>query len=206
MPRAGDGKIDDFVIDHAGASYHVRPPEPQDAEAYVAYLQRNWPRFRGVMPTADDTTFAEEAHRQRFARMADASGQPNVVAMMLFRGDEPGRIVGDIAFSNIVFGAFRACYLGFRIDEPLEGSGIMRRALEICCDAMFVSFGLHRIMANFRPENERSRRLLQRLGFVEEGFARDYLFIDGAWRDHVLTSLTHPDFHDGWITRPPARH
>jgi ribosomal-protein-alanine N-acetyltransferase len=55
-------------------------------------------------------------------------------------------------------------------------------------------------MANFRPENERSRRLLERLGFVEEGLARNYLFIDGAWRDHVLTSLTHPAYQDGWIT------
>jgi ribosomal-protein-alanine N-acetyltransferase len=47
-------------------------------------------------------------------------------------------------------------------------------------------------MANYRPENERSGRLLQRLGFAREGYARDYLFIDGAWRDHVLTSLTTP--------------
>jgi ribosomal-protein-alanine N-acetyltransferase len=64
---------------------------------------------------------------------------------------------------------------------------------------MFERMRVHRIMANFRPENERSRRLLQRLGFVEEGFARDYLFIDGAWRDHVLTSLVNPAFRDDWI-------
>jgi ribosomal-protein-alanine N-acetyltransferase len=60
-------------------------------------------------------------------------------------------------------------------------------------------------MANFRPENDRSRRLLQRLGFVEEGFARNYLFIDGAWRDHVLTSLD-PSRVPGRVgPRAPAR-
>jgi ribosomal-protein-alanine N-acetyltransferase len=47
-------------------------------------------------------------------------------------------------------------------------------------------------MANYRPENERSGILLERLGFVREGLAKDYLFIDGQWRDHVLTSLTNP--------------
>lgn len=47
-------------------------------------------------------------------------------------------------------------------------------------------------MANYVPTNERSGRLLRRLGFTVEGYARDYLFIDGAWRDHVLTSLTNP--------------
>ena len=78
--------------------------------------------------------------------------------------------------------------------------------LRITGGFMFAAMRLHRIMANFRPENERSRRLLQRLGFVEEGFARAYLFIDGAWRDHVLTSLTNPSYSDAWISRPRGRY
>jgi ribosomal-protein-alanine N-acetyltransferase len=62
---------------------------------------------------------------------------------------------------------------------------------------------MHRIMAGFRPENDRSRRLLERLGFVEEGFARAYLFIDDAWRDHVLTALVNPAYRDEWLVQPP---
>jgi len=53
---------------------------------------------------------------------------------------------------------------------------------------------LHRIQANYVPDNVRSGRLLQRLGFRKEGFAADYLFINGAWRDHVLTALLNPRF------------
>ena len=60
-------------------------------------------------------------------------------------------------------------------------------------DHVFHALKLHRIMANYMPTNVRSARLLRRLGFVPEGFARDYLFIAGAWQDHVLTALTHPD-------------
>lgn len=39
---------------------------------------------------------------------------------------------------------------------------------------------LHRIMANDRPENLRSARLLTHLGFKTEGKARAYLQINGA--------------------------
>jgi ribosomal-protein-alanine N-acetyltransferase len=53
---------------------------------------------------------------------------------------------------------------------------------------------LHRVQANHLPENQRSARLLQRLGFRVEGLAREYLYINGAWRDHVLTALTYPQF------------
>jgi ribosomal-protein-alanine N-acetyltransferase len=56
----------------------------------------------------------------------------------------------------------------------------------------FETLRLHRVMANYQPINERSGKLLRRLGFVTEGYARDYLFINGAWRDHVLTALTSP--------------
>ena len=56
-------------------------------------------------------------------------------------------------------------------------------------------------MANYIPHNERSGRLLRRLGFMVEGYARDYLFINGAWRDHILTALTNPNPRPP----PPAR-
>ncbi|HEX6376587.1 MAG TPA: GNAT family N-acetyltransferase [Allosphingosinicella sp.] len=180
------------IPDPEGARYQLRPPAPQDAAAYVEYLQRNWPRFRGAMPTANDMTFAAETYRQRFAEIADASGEPASVAMVLIGRDQPGRVLGDVAFSNIVYGAFRACHLGFKIDRDLEGLGIMRRTLESCCETMFVRYRLHRIMANYRPENVRSGALLKRLGFQVEGFARDYLHLDGEWRDHILTAIVRP--------------
>ena len=49
---------------------------------------------------------------------------------------------------------------------------------------------MHRIMANYMPHNMRSGNLLAKLGFEREGYARQYLQINGEWRDHVLTALT----------------
>ena len=78
----------------------------------------------------------------------------------------------------------------------------MEEALRAANAFVFDAMRMHRVMANYRPENERSRRLLERLGFEREGLARNYLFIDGAWRDHVLTSLTHPGYDDAWLASP----
>jgi len=55
---------------------------------------------------------------------------------------------------------------------------------------------LHRIMANYVPTNERSASVLKKLGFQVEGYARDYLYLNGKWRDHILTSLTNKDWQD----------
>jgi ribosomal-protein-alanine N-acetyltransferase len=111
-------------------------------------------------------------------------------------------VVGTVNYTNIVRGPFQACHLGYQIARSHEGLGLMGEALRAANAYMFRQRRLHRIMANYRPENERSGRLLERLGFRREGMAPEYLFIDGAWRDHVLTALTNPDYDPAWIEAP----
>lgn len=108
-------------------------------------------------------------------------------------------IIGTCNYTNIVRGAFHACHLGYQIARAHEGRGLMAEALRAANEFMFDAMRMHRIMANYRPENARSARILERLGFVREGLAKNYLFIDGAWRDHVLTSLIHPEYDDAWL-------
>ena len=65
----------------------------------------------------------------------------------------------------------------------------MYEGLRCAIDFVFSELALHRVMANYRPKNERSHQLLRRLGFAQEGRARSYLDIDGRWQDHIHTSL-----------------
>jgi ribosomal-protein-alanine N-acetyltransferase len=108
-------------------------------------------------------------------------------------------VVGTCNFTNIVRGPFQACHLGYQVGLAQQGKGIMHEALRAGIDYIFNERRLHRVMANYRPENYRSAKLLQRLGFRREGLAENYLFIDGAWRDHVLTALLNPEFNPAWI-------
>jgi ribosomal-protein-alanine N-acetyltransferase len=129
------------------------------------------------------------------------------IAVEEYRADRAVRFVlqaRGAPLAGEVLGTFQACHLGYQIGRAHEGRGLMAEALGAANRFMFETQRVHRIMANFRPENARSRRLLERLGFVEEGLARDYLYIDGAWRDHVLTSLHHPGYRDEWLLPRPA--
>ncbi len=112
-------------------------------------------------------------------------------------GERTGEIVASVTLSNVVRGAFQACHLGYSVDAAHEGRGIAFEAVGAVVRFAFAELRLHRVMANYQPVNERSGKLLRRLGFTVEGYARDYLFIDGAWRDHVLTALSNPDWAAG---------
>jgi ribosomal-protein-alanine N-acetyltransferase len=70
------------------------------------------------------------------------------------------------------------------------GRGYMRRAVDLTLDFAFGELRLHRVEAACIPGNERSLGLLEKAGFVREGYARRYLLIDGRWQDHVLLSRT----------------
>jgi ribosomal-protein-alanine N-acetyltransferase len=127
-----------------------------------------------------------------------------VVRWILFCHQDPQRVVGRINYTQIARGPFQSCMLGYAIDSEFEGQGLMSEALAVTIDHVFDVLRLHRIQASYVPYNVRSGRLLRRLGFNREGIARDYLFINGAWRDHVVTARLNPRFDSSIFARPSA--
>ena len=92
------------------------------------------------------------------------------------------------SFSNITYGVFQACNLGYSVSEKEQGKGLMFEMLNSSINYVSNKYGLHRIMANYMPINNRSENLLLKLGFKKEGLAISYLKIAGEWQYHVLTS------------------
>ena len=99
-------------------------------------------------------------------------------------------LLGVYNLSEIVRGAFQNAYLGYFAFVPFAGTGAMRTAMPSVFAHAFGDLGLHRLQANVQPDNERSRRLLERTGWREEGYATRYLSIGGQWRDHVMYAIT----------------
>jgi ribosomal-protein-alanine N-acetyltransferase len=110
------------------------------------------------------------------------------------------RLVGQVTLDNVVRGALRSAHVGYWLDRSAAGQGTASLAVALVCDHAFGPVGLHRIQADVRPENVRSRRLVERLGFREEGLLRSYLDIDGDWRDHVGYALLAGDHPAGVVT------
>ncbi|HEX5418871.1 MAG TPA: GNAT family N-acetyltransferase [Gammaproteobacteria bacterium] len=170
----------------------LRVPTSADAAAMARFAADNREHFAAWDPLRIDEYFTvrnwAELIREGMKRAADGSG----LQFALFpKGGSAGEIIGQCTFSGIVRGPFQAAYLGYGLDYREVGKGLMREALVAALQYCFDVLNLHRIMANYMPANVRSGGLLERLGFVPEGYARDYLFIAGQWQDHILTSLTN---------------
>ncbi len=164
-----------------------------DAPAMAAYLTANREFHAPTAPRMGDDYYTEAHWAARFPTHRDEFERAQSLRLLVRAREAPrGAVLGVANFSNVVWGPFCACFLGYHLDARWEGRGVMHEALSAALAYVFDDLGLHRVMANHLPENVRSARLLRRLGFVPEGYARDYLFIDGAWRDHVLTALTNP--------------
>ena len=112
---------------------------------------------------------------------------------LLVRNTEDEGLVGVFNFIEIVRGVFQSAYLGFYGMEAYCGRGLMTAGLLAAVHHAFTELELHRIEANIRPENERSIALVTRMGFRKEGFSPNYLYLDGAWRDHERWALCQED-------------
>lgn len=114
--------------------------------------------------------------------------------LFIFTKKNPNVIIGTVNFSNFVRGAAHFCYVGYSLAESKQGKGYMTEGLKAATQYLFQELNFHRIMANYMPHNRRSGNVLKRLDFVIEGYARDYLLINGQWEDHIMTSLTNSNW------------
>ena len=105
-----------------------------------------------------------------------------------------GALLGGIALNTVERGVAQKASLGYWMGQPHAGQGLMTEAAALVCAFAFETLRLHRVEASCLPHNEPSKHLLTKLGFVEEGYARSYLQIDGRWQDHLLWGLSTSDW------------
>lgn len=165
---------------------------PEDAREMLRFHDDNRAHLEPWAPPAPTGFYTLEFWQRRMARVRHEYDEDRAARFAIVWRDEPGRIIGTCNLSEIIRGGFHACFLGYSLDQREQGKGAMTEAVAEVVRFGFETMELHRIMANYIPTNERSGKVLKRLGFVVEGYARDYLYIDGAWRDHIMSALTNP--------------
>lgn len=171
----------------------LRGPDESSATSLADYQLRNRAHLDPWGPPAPEGFFGEQGQRERLQQALRGEAAGTSQAFWLLLKDAPQRIIGHARLSQIERGPFCSAMLGYSIDATCEGRGLMQEALRAVIENAFSGDApLHRIQANVRTENVRSSSLLVRLGFAQEGFAPHYLFIDGAWRDHLMFALRNP--------------
>lgn len=164
----------------------------EHAELLLDYYERNRDHLQPWEPLRSAEFYTLDSMRAGIEDDRAKYREGKAVPLSAIEKDT-GRMIAGCNLSNIVRGVFQACTLGYAISHDREGQGLMYEIASAGVDYAFSDLRLHRIMANYIPRNIRSERLLQRLRFEREGYAKGYLKIAGRWEDHVLTARINPN-------------
>jgi ribosomal-protein-alanine N-acetyltransferase len=169
----------------------IRLLDAEEAELLQRYRMENREHLSPWEPLRTESHYSLEGCRQTIEAGLEAARADRGYPFAVLTPDAT-EMLGSFTFANVVRGVFQACHLGYGIAGKHEGKGLMFEALDAAVRYAFGPLDFHRVMANYMPRNERSGRLLERLGFEKEGLAKRYLKIDGLWEDHVLTAKIRP--------------
>jgi [ribosomal protein S5]-alanine N-acetyltransferase len=186
-----------------GAGLYLRPAQSDDYPAWAALRENSREFLTPWEPTwpADDLT--RGAFRRRLRRQAEEIARDESFAFLIF-AEGSNILLGGITIGGIKRGVAQTASLGYWMGAPHAGKGHMTRAVAVTAAFGFSTLRLHRLEAACIPSNIASATLLERNGFQREGFARAYLCINGAWRDHYLFALLESDLPRGQPARGPT--
>jgi [ribosomal protein S5]-alanine N-acetyltransferase len=155
------------------------------AELIVNYYLRNKSFLEEWEPVKGEDFYTKQYQEEQLDKELSNIENNNSFRLWVFKKGDESRIIGSVGFSNIVRGAFLSCTLGYKLDKDEINKGYITDAIQKGIEIMFNEFGLHRIEANIMPKNTRSLRVVEKLGFYNEGLAYKYLKINEKWEDHI---------------------
>lgn len=168
-----------------GERVYLRTPEPGDFEAWAMLRAVSRAHLQPWEPTWAEDALSRDGYRRRLTWFERLRRQERGEAYFIFlHGSDT--LLGGITLSNIRRGASQCGELGYWIGQPHAGRGHMSEALGVMLAHCHGTARLHRVEAAILPDNAPSRRLLVRGGFRREGLLREYLKINGVWRDHEI--------------------
>jgi ribosomal-protein-alanine N-acetyltransferase len=161
---------------------HLRPDHAKqflEAVARSAALHHPW-----VSPPTTPDAFSKLVEKY--------SGDRNICYVAV---QDESDLIGCINLNEIVRGAFQSAFLGFYGFAPYAGHGLMKQAMRLVLVEAFTTLRLHRLEANIQPKNERSKGLVESVGFRREGYSLRYLLIGGQWCDHERYAITAEEWY-----------
>jgi ribosomal-protein-alanine N-acetyltransferase len=178
-------------------SVGIRPIRLRDARAVERELVegRSWMReWEATSPRGSigfDTRGSIRALQQN-AR--NGQGLPFVIEV-------DGELAGQLNVTSISYGSLSSATIGYWIAERFAGRNATPIAVALATDHCFQALGLHRMEICIRPENAKSLRVVEKLGFRYEGLKRRYIHINGDWRDHFCFALVAEEVPGGVLRR-----
>lgn len=169
----------------AGEGVLLRMPQATDYADWTALREASRDFLLPWEPTWPADDLSRSAFRRRIRRYAEDLRTDQGYAFLIIRSSDSA-LVGGLTLANIRRGVAQAGSLGYWMGQPFARQGYMTAAVRAIIPFAFATLRLHRIEAACIPTNAGSIRLLEKTGFVREGYAREFLCINGIWQDHLL--------------------
>jgi [ribosomal protein S5]-alanine N-acetyltransferase len=177
-----------------GGGLYLRPPLYSDFPTWAALRSASRSFLEPWEPSWESDMLTRAGYRARLRQFAREWREDRGYSFHIFSVAD-ARLVGGINVSGVRRRAAQFASLGYWMGEAYSGKGLMSVALSLLLPRLFQDFRLHRVEAACIPENEPSRKVLEKFGFRQVGFSRGYLRINGAWRDHLLYELQLDDLN-----------
>ncbi|MDX3925518.1 MAG: GNAT family protein [Shinella sp.] len=179
-------------VELASDQHLLRLPRFSDYRQWYVLRSESRKFLEPWEPSWRNDELTESAFRARVVRNEQEYASGQAVPLLLFSRSEQV-LLGGLTIGYIRRGAAQCCMIGYWMGERHAGKGHMLSALNLAIPYIFSALQLHRIEAACIPDNARSIGLLEKAGFQREGYLREYLKINGEWRDHVMYSLLAKD-------------
>jgi ribosomal-protein-alanine N-acetyltransferase len=171
-----------------GPGITLRAPTMADYPAWSALRDESRAFLAPWEPSWAPDELTRAAFRRRLKRYGRDIREDVGYPFLVFRASDDV-LLGGLTLAYVRRGVTQSCTLGYWMGVRHAGRGIMTAAVRTVVPFAFDTLKLHRIEAACLPSNEASIRLLEKVGFRREGYARRYLCINGDWRDHLLFAL-----------------
>jgi len=168
-----------------GDGVMLRTPQMTDFDEWAALRETSREFLTPWEPTWPDDDLTRGAFRRRIKRYTEDLRADQGYAFLILRHSD-GALVGGLTLANIRRGVAQAGSLGYWMGVPFVRHGYMTAAVRAVIPFAFATLRLHRLEAACIPTNAGSIKLLEKTGFAREGYAREYLCINGTWLDHLL--------------------
>ena len=168
-----------------GDQVTLRTPQMTDFGDWAALREASRDFLTPWEPTWPSDDLTRSAFRRRIKRYSEDLRSDQGYAFLITRNSDSA-MVGGLTLANIRRGVAQAGSLGYWMGLPYVRNGYMTAAVRAVIPFAFGTLRLHRLEAACIPTNTGSMRLLENNGFTREGYAREYLCINGTWQDHLL--------------------
>ncbi|HKG21436.1 MAG TPA: GNAT family protein [Blastocatellia bacterium] len=163
---------------------YLRLLEPRDARQFFDLVSSNMAHIGGWMFWLRDDYSPQDAERHIKASLDRFAAGNGLEAGIWSRG----ALAGDIRLSHIDW-THRSTEIGYWLGASFQGRGLVTRACRAMIDYAFKELVLNRVEIRCTEENQRSRRIPERLMFKQEGVIRQARWKKDHFVDHIVYGM-----------------